>query len=175
MSQLGPEGRAFVDRFRSWKHRLKDHRSGSATDMTTQQVYNQLMKESFAPALRGVGLKGSGGRFELPAENSWVQLGFQKSAFSDSKDLKFTVNLSVISRAIWTEQSLARPYLGKRPSPSTHYGSWAEQIRIGHLTPSGNDLWWSLSRGQNPGPVATEVVSTLVDLAVPWLIAKSTL
>ena len=131
------------------------------------------MKKSFAPALRAAGLKGSGGRFELPSEEYWSQLGFQKSAHSDSDSLKFTVNLSVISRQVWAEQLLARPQLGQKPKPSTFYGSWADQVRIGRLTSSGEDLWWWLNRGDDPSPVGEQVVSALLDLAVPWLVAKS--
>ena len=170
---MSPEGRVFFERFKAWKHRPKDFSPGSETDPTPQQVYDDLMKGSFAPALRAVGLKGSGGRFELPSEEYWAQLGFQKSAFSDSTALKFTVNLSVIGREVWAEQAAAKPSLGNKPKPSTFYGSWAEQVRIGRLTASGEDLWWSLNRGDDPNPIGEQVVSTLLDLAVPWLVAKS--
>lgn len=131
------------------------------------------MKEWFAPALRGVGLKGSGGRFELPSEKYWALLGFQKSAYSDSQALKFTVNLSVIGRDVWAEQASAEAHLGKKPAPSTFYGSWAKQIRIGQLTPAAEDLWWWLRRGDDPRPVVDHVVSMLIDTAVPWLVVKS--
>jgi hypothetical protein len=131
------------------------------------------MKESFAPALRTAGLKGSGGRFELPSEKYWSQLGFQKSAFSDSAALKFTVNLSVIDRGVWSEHAATEPHLGKEPKPSTFYGSWAERVRIGLLTRSGEDLWWWLRRGDDPAPISEQVVSTLLDVAVPWLVVSS--
>lgn len=140
---------------------------------TAQQMYDDLMKGSFAPALRGVGFRGSNGRFELPSERYWTQLGFQKSAFSDSAALKFTVNLSVIGRAVWAEHAAAEPHLGKKPKPSTFYGSWAEQVRIGQLTRSGEDLWWWLRRGGDPNATGEQVVSMLLDVAVPWLVAKS--
>jgi hypothetical protein len=170
---MSPKDEAFFERFKVWKRRPKDFSPGSGTGRTTQQMYDDLMRDSFAPALRAAGLKGSGGRFELPSEKYWSQLGFQKSAYSDSDALKFTVNLSVISREVWAEQVLEEPYLGKKPKPSTFYGSWAEQIRIGRLTPSGEDLWWSLNRGDDPSQLAEQVLSTLLDLAVPWLVANS--
>lgn len=170
---MTPEDRSFLERFKAWKHRPKDFSAGTDSDPTSQQVYDVLMKESFTPALRGVGLKGSGGRFELPSEKYWAQLGFQKSAHSDTQALTFTVNLSVIGRDVWTEQASANPHLGKKPAPSTFYGSWAEQTRIGQLTPSGEDFWWWLRRGEDPRPVADHVVSILIDTALPWLVAKS--
>lgn len=86
------EDRAFFDRFRAWKQRPKDFSPAAENDPTPQGVYPDLMKGVFAPALREAGLKGSGGRFELPSEKYWAQLGFQKSAYSDSSALKFTVN-----------------------------------------------------------------------------------
>lgn len=117
-----------------WKHRPKDFTPGSEADPTPKQLYDGLMKGTFAPALRAAGLKGSGGRFELPSEKYWAQLGFQKSAYSDSAALQFTVNLSVISRQVWAEQAAARPHLGGKPTPNIGYGSWADQVRIGDLT-----------------------------------------
>jgi hypothetical protein len=100
-------------------------------------------------------------------------LGFQKSSFSDSAALKFTVNLSVIGREVWAEQAAADPRLGKKPKPSTFYGSWAEQVRIGRLTPSGEDLWWWLRQNDDPNLVGEQVVPVLLDLAVPWLVDRS--
>ncbi len=170
---MKPEDRSLFERFKAWKHRPKDFSADPDSGPTPQQVYDRLMKESFAPALRAVGLKGSGGRFELPTQKYWAQVGFQKSAHSDSQALTFTVNLSVIGRDVWAEQASAKPHLGKKPAPSTFYGSWAEQIRIGQLAPSGEDLWWWLRRGEDPRPVDEHVVSILIDAAVPWLIAKS--
>lgn len=75
-----PEDRAFFERFRAWKHRPKDFSPATEDDPTPQVVYAELMKRVFAPALREAGLKGSGGRFELPSQKYWAQLGFQKSA-----------------------------------------------------------------------------------------------
>ena len=170
---MQPEDRAFIDRFKLWKHRPKDFTPGSDADPTAQQVYDGLMKETFAPALRKAGLKGSGGRFELPSEAYWSQLGFQKSAHSDTSALQFTVNLSVISREVWAQRTSTNPHLGKKPTPNIRYGTWATQLRIGDLTQSGEDLWWAVSRGEDATRIAEQVVDTLRELAVPWLIARS--
>lgn len=131
------------------------------------------MKQTFAPALRQAGLRGSAGRFELPSDQHWALLGFQKSAYSDSSEVRFTVNLAVIDRTVWAERAAAKPHLGKRPSPGILYGDWAEQIRIGALIPAGDDLWWRLVRGQDSEPVAAAALDALRDAAVPWLVSKS--
>lgn len=92
---------------------------------------------TFGPTLRTEGLRESGGRFEFPSQVSWAQLGFQKSEYSDGREVRFTVNLSVIRRDDWKEQMVAKPYLGERPTPNTLYGAWADQVRIGKLAPDG--------------------------------------
>lgn len=46
-----------------------------------------------------------------------AQLGFQKSAYSDGQESRFTVNLSVIRRDEWATRASAKPYLGQRPTP----------------------------------------------------------
>ncbi len=66
-------------------------------------------------------------------------------------------------------QSAAKPYLGKRPKPSFHYGSWADQVRIGELTPTGADKWWRIVRGGNVTPVRVDALADLMTYGVPWL------
>lgn len=119
---MRPDDEAAIREFAEWKHRQRDRGTGSDELPSPQDVYADLMKTVFAPALRGAGLRGSNGRFELPSDLYWAQLGFQKSVYSCADEVRFTVNISVISRAEWASQSAAKPYLGKRPRPSAHYG-----------------------------------------------------
>jgi hypothetical protein len=128
-----------------------------------------MMKATFTLALRGEGLRGSGGRFELPSENYRAQLGFQKSAYSEGQEVRFTVNLSVIRRDEWEALAAAKPYLGERPTPSTKYGAWADQVRIGKLAPDGEDKWWRIVRGVNSSDVRDDAAHDLLIYGVPWL------
>jgi hypothetical protein len=66
--------------------------------VTAQETYREMMKTQVAPALRGLGFKGSGQNYELPSPGHWAMLGFQKSAWSDASALRFTVNVLVVSR-----------------------------------------------------------------------------
>ena len=127
------------------------------------------MKTAFAPFLRERGFRGSAGRFELPSERYWAQLGFQKSAYSDRLELRFTINLSVIARDEWAQRREASPHLGTRPTPTTIYGSWAEQQRIGMVTPQPGDKWWHLGVGSNVIPVRDDVLADLDTYAIPWI------
>lgn len=147
VDSLRPEDRETVRRFGAWKHRPKVPVVRDSESPSPQQVYADLMKTTFAPALREAELRGSGGRFELPSETCWAQLGFQKSAYSDGQEVRFTVNVSVIRRDDWSAQVKSKPYLGRRPTPTARYGPWADQARIGQLTPDGEDKWWRLVRG----------------------------
>jgi len=136
-------------------------------------MYADLMKQRFAPFLREAGLRGSGGRFELASETRWLLLGFQKSSYSDRDEVRFTVNLSAIRRDEWESQRVAKPYLGRKPSPGTIYGVWAEQARIGQLTPAGEDKWWRLRPGQDIEPLVADVLGDLHGYGVPWLEAAA--
>jgi hypothetical protein len=135
-----------------------------------RRCYDDLMTTSFAPALRRAGLRGSRGRFELPSTSHWAQLGFQHSASNDLENLEFTVNLSVISREVWTGRAAANASLGRRPSPGVWYGPWADQVRVGAVPGHGvAGIWWRLSLDVDQAVVRDEVVDALVDLGVPWL------
>ena len=65
---------------------------------TAQEAFVKMMKEEIAPALRRLGFKGSGQRYELPSPTHWALLGFQKSAYSDSPEVRFTVNVTIAGR-----------------------------------------------------------------------------
>ncbi len=105
----------------------------------------------------------------MPSEGFWAQLGFQKSAYNDGREVRFTVNLSVIRRSEWEEQRRGKPYLGERPTPGTHYGAWAAQVRLGQLTPEGQDKWWRIVRGADSSEVRDNAVHDLLTYGVPWL------
>jgi hypothetical protein len=166
---LEPEHEAAVRRFAVWKHRRRDATVRGDGSPSPQAAYVAMMVTAFVPALRAAGLRGSNGRFELPSDRYWAQLGFQKSSSSGPDEVRFTVNLSVISRAEWDLQRADKPYLGMRPTPTAHYGPWAEQARIGRLTPAGADKWWRIIRGVDIEPVQADTLADLITYAVPWL------
>jgi hypothetical protein len=114
-------------------------------------------------------MRGSGGRFEFPSDVVWAQMGFQKSTYSDSQEVRFTVNLSVIRREAWEEHRLGRQHLGEKPTPTLHYGAWADQVRIGTLTPEGGDKWWRIVRGVQSVTVLEDALHDLLTYGVPWL------
>src|SRR5947209_7169681 len=65
---------------------------------SAQETFKRMMREQVAPQLRALGFKGSGQRFTLPSDSHWALLGFQRSAWGDSRKGKFTINLTVVSK-----------------------------------------------------------------------------
>jgi hypothetical protein len=49
-----------------------------------QATYRAMLRDDIAPALRALGLKGSGSRYSLPDPESWALLGFQASTVVSS-------------------------------------------------------------------------------------------
>jgi hypothetical protein len=126
-----------------------------------------MMKDSVAPALRQLGFKGSGQAFSLPSQTHFAMIGFQKSMYSDSNDVRLTANVSVIPRSAWEEARAERSYLPRKPAPSTFYGSFAWQKRIGALLPDGKDTWWVIRAGADPTSVAAEIIESVRVYALP--------
>lgn len=148
-----------------------DDRATNAVERpaTAQEVYVALLAERVSPALRSLGLTGSGGRYSLASDSHWALIGFQRSRFSDRREVSFTINLLVVSRDDWTALAAGRPEVGDRPHAGTHYGGPVENIRIGKLLPSGEDTWWRIGPRDQIDGIAREIMTSLTDFAVPWL------
>jgi hypothetical protein len=153
---------------------LTDEHSGhmprDAGDLVTaQESFATLMRQHVAPAMRDLGLKGSGGVFTLPDAEHWASIGFQRSTYSDRHEIRFTVNLTAGSKAVWQEARAARTYLPERPAPNTFYGSFIWQSRIGQLLPGGQDKWWSVGPQTALEALALDVAAAIRDYGIPAL------
>lgn len=136
---------------------------------TAQALYASLVKEALSPAFRDLGFKGSGGRYSLPCPDCWALLAIQRSTYSTSTEVRFTINLLVLNKATWAQHQQAQPHLPKHPTASTFYGTWAPQTRIGQLVPGEGDKWWKLSSERHLKPIADEVVHDVREYALPWM------
>ena len=140
--------------------------------MTAQEAFTRMIKAEVAPALRRLGFKGSGQRYELPSKTHWAVVGFQRSTSSDAKHVKFTINATVVSREEWERASNEQPWLGKRPSANAR-SSVGWEARIGGVMPNtGGDHWWSVTPGSVTEPVAGEVVGAVRDYLLPAMRAR---
>ena len=167
---MTPKERAGFERLLEWRRRPKEFGSDTSGP-SPQQVYAEWMKVTFGPALRVEWMRGSGvGSSSVPGGLGATRV--PEVAYSDSREVRFTVDLSVIRRELWAEQRSAKPHLGERPSPTIHYGAWADQVRIGTLTPEEDDKWWRIVRGVDSSTVRDEALHNLLTYGVPWLQAR---
>jgi hypothetical protein len=132
---------------------------------TAQDEYKRMLREEIAPALRRLGLKGSGGNFVLPHPDRYLLIGFQGSSSNTTEAVRFTVNLAVINRNAW-EQGW-QPWWGK-PSATTE-GPVGTYMRLGQLMPEQNDVWWGLAPGTDTAALAAEVVQAVEQFGLPGL------
>lgn len=134
---------------------------------TALDIFRLVMREGIAPELRRMGFKGSGQSFTLPSETHWVLLGFQKSTTSSAKAVRFTVNVTAVSKRAWIEARSEHSYLGERPSANISYGDFAWQRRIGQLIPDGRDTWWTITTRASTESVKVEVLDAIRIYAWP--------
>lgn len=137
-----------------------------------QARYKLLIDQHISPRLRAKGLTGSGGRYQLPSASHWSLLGFQKSAYSDRSSVKFTVSVTVVSRAEWDERVAEKRHAGKRPSALTRYNGIDSGSRIGALA-GIEDKWWLIEEDTDINALAIEVLGLIDTFALPWLRANT--
>jgi len=152
----------------------KHHRAVDATwapvivaSERAPDIFKSVLKNHWAPALRELGLKGSGRIFVVPDERDWAMLGFQSSTASNAEWVKFTINLLVVGKDAWEEARERSSYLSAKPSPNT-LGPHRYAQRIGYLT-HGADHWWRLYASEDSESLVAEVSGALRDVAVPKL------
>ena len=133
---------------------------------TVQEKFKLLLKERIAPRLRENGLKGSGQNFYIPSEGYWALMGFQKSMFSDSIDLRFTINLYIVTKDEWEIARSTKSYYPKKPTPTT---KWSEgwHKRIGQLMPEKTDHWWRLTSSTDLRSLSKEVITAIEIYGLP--------
>jgi hypothetical protein len=139
--------------------------------LTAPAIYRNLVKSQLSPGLRELGFKGSGNRFELPSTAYWVVLGLQGSLANEAHRMRFTVNLSVVSKQVWADEVADHPYLPQRPGPMGQVrGPGSASQRLGYLDPATDeDMWWIISVDRSNDDVMDDVLGRVDTYAVPWL------
>lgn len=136
--------------------------------MKIQDTFRQFLRERFAPAMRDLGFKGSGQKYSFPSDTHYIQIGLQKSAYSDSNELQFTLNFQIIEKKEWMkEKELIQPSTPK-PNPNIH-----ERIgyteRIGLMTPKNLDLWWTYGLDTSELDLLEEVIVMIRKYIIPMI------
>lgn len=155
-----------------------------------QEAFKRHLRDVVAPQLREHGLRGSGQSYVLPDPAWWALIGVQKSAYSTALAVKFTVNLSAVSKRAWDEARREHSYLKDTPPPDIDRASWdarrleesyyparpsantlggGSSTRIGHLIPGvAADHWWTLTT-DNAKDVLSDAAQAIVSWGLPWL------
>ena len=153
-----------------WRTRPKV--SSSEVEVTAQAVYDELVKTAISPGFRKLGLSGSGGRYSMRSDNCWVLVSLQKSAYSDAREVQFTLNLLVANRSAWDSARAQKTYLPERPAAGTKYSAGESQTRIGQLLPDRADKWWRIHQGASPAAVADDLLRDFETIGLPWLLGE---
>jgi hypothetical protein len=113
-----------------------------------------MLRDEVGPWLRDRGFRKKRNRFTRSGDAGWQVVDFQASQFGSRTETSFTINLWVGA------PELTRGELGGD-----------EQIfeRIGHLTDSGEDLWWKVKERTDTGKLAEELNQLLGERGLPWL------
>jgi len=156
----------------AWMSRVRGRNAPAVSDIAAQDIYASMVKDRISPRLREEGLVGSSGRYAVPSDSHWALVGFQKSAFSDRNEVRFTINLVAVGKPEWEQLRLEHPYLAKRPQPTFHHPEPALSMRIGQLVDDGEDKWWRVVPTSDCEPIVDEVIRDLTEAGIPWLRAQ---
>jgi hypothetical protein len=131
------------------------------------QAYRRLLRDEIAPALRALGLSGSGRVFHFDSDDAWGLLGFRASPRRVDGAIWFTVDLCVVSKLVWdsAQRTLAVPR--EHPVPGAYNGSFVWDRPIGRLMPEPADRWWRVSIDSDLGSLAADVVAAIRDFGLP--------
>ena len=131
-----------------------------------------MMRDDVGPGLRKLGLRGSGRKYKLPDNEAYRLISFQGWRYSSSEELRFTINLALISKQEWeTRSRWEYETQGWRwPAAPSSYGyPVGEHRRLGQLMPGGGDRWWTLRANDESRPLASELLDAIAAYGVPWL------
>jgi hypothetical protein len=135
--------------------------------MTAQDNYKLLLNNYISPALRSRGFKGSGGKYQLPHAQAFVQIGFQKNKWNSEELVEFTVNISVIGKHAWQEALKREPWMGETPSSTSDYPLHMWSSRLSQIRRFGGDKWWRIDTMSDLEAIAADVIGRIDEDALP--------
>lgn len=131
-----------------------------ATHATAQDVFKAMLRQEIAPALRALGFKGSGNRYEMSRDEYRIQIQLQRSKWSTRDSVQFDANLSVIhpaTMALFNEQNQSARQQGKAMEGSGSFHSRLNTLsrRNTHGFP------WIIRANEPTEPVAHDFIEAI--------------
>ncbi len=138
--------------------------------LNAQDAYKLLLNIHISPALRALGFTGSSGKYQLPKDKAFVQIGFQKNKWNSQEEIEFTINVSVIPKTSWDNGLKKYPWLGKKPSANGMYPIEMWWERLGHMEPIGATVqWWKLKADTDLEALAGDIMDKVSKNALPLI------
>lgn len=138
--------------------------------MILKRRYNDIVRQVYESALREVGYRRRGANCHRFVSPNIVHLvNFQKSVYSNSHKISFTVNLGVYRVGV---QTVLMPEAPEPSRPSI--SDCIIQKRLGFLLPTGLDEWWDIIDADDlytDNSIISEISAALRDYGLPFLAA----
>lgn len=130
-------------------------------NMTPDENFKSVL-DAVATVLKEVGFVRAGANMRHITQDCAAIVQFQRSVSSTIDSIRFTVNLGVVCGALYSD---GKAKLKKAKLIDAHLVR-----RIGDFLPSSPDKWWVLDRGSDVETVTREILSILVDVAIPFIV-----
>ena len=127
------------------------------------EQFEVLLRDHVKPALKSLGFGRRRGSFYLFDHGNWAVVNFQRSSSSTAQRIRFTVNVGVASQRL----SGLAPAEWRRKPPPEWKCDWRE--RLGFYRDEPVDTWWFLDEETDVAALAGEVLTLLVERAIPQM------
>ncbi len=134
--------------------------------VSARELYDEMIRERVAPALREYGFRRRRNRFTRASGGGWQMIDFQASQFGSRDDVRFTINLHVAYPEL---EAGGESWTQSRPPPAS--ASHAQE-RIGMLLPDRLDLWWEVTAGTDAAGLSKETLELIEEVGLAWLEAR---
>ena len=125
-----------------------------------ESAFNKLLSD-LNRFLRQQGFRRLGQRYGRETQQCWQIIGAQKSRYSDTGEVRFTINFGVTSKALMN-------FKGEDASKMPLDWTCPIRCRIGELLGSG-DLWWSSNEREDFQSALRAITTGLTEKAMPLL------
>lgn len=145
-----------------------------SSHVTAQEEFAALLKQRVGPDLRQSGFKGSSGRYELRVGGNALLVGLQRSSWSTSEQIEFTLNWTIVHGTVWQEVRRREPWVGNWPNHNCDVLGTTWNGRIHDLVEGADPMdWWVIDAPTDSGvhtrnsSVMEEVVARVNSLLLP--------
>ena len=138
------------------------------TEVTAQGVFKTMLRQQIAPALWGMGFKGSGMKYAMSRDEYLIEVDFQKGKWSTRDSVQFDADVSVVhppTIELFNEENRRARSMSKALEGGAGYGFHS---RLGNLARlPGGGFPWIVRPGEPPDAVANDVIDAVGQYFLP--------